>query len=82
MTNNIHPDLPDEDADERMVEIAAESMSEKLAQKRSEGCGGWHREECTTGQLRDLLSERLEKCDMVGVLNYAGMILAREKAGL
>lgn len=82
MAIEIHPELLDDVADERLVEIVAEAMTEKLDQKRREGRGGWHTHRCTTEQLRELLREHLGKGDMVDVLNFAGMILARERAGL
>jgi hypothetical protein len=73
--------LPDEKADQVMVEMVAHEMRKKLAKKREDGRRGWFKPECSNEILMEMLKEHLQKpsVDMVDILNLAGMILARQK---
>lgn len=81
MTAKLLPELHNENADELMVELASAAMMERLDEKRSEGAGGWHTENCTNDSLYWRLRASVENGKWVDVLNYAGMILARTDAG-
>lgn len=68
-------------ADELLVNQAAVSMREKLAQARGKGRGGWwDPQRCSTDALRQLLVEHVDKGDMRDVMNLAAMIHVRESA--
>lgn len=69
----------DDQADAVLVGFVGSEMRKRLAQKRSEGRGGWFGPNCTNNDLRDMLVENLQKGDMIDVINIAGMILARER---
>ena len=69
--------LPDEQADEILVRASGEAMRSKLARKRKEGYGGWHRNDCNTDLLRERLREHVEKGDPIDIMNFAAMIYVR-----
>jgi hypothetical protein len=79
------PGVAEEIMDQRLCDAARAAMREKLEKKSGQGRGGWwDRSRCSTGHLRQLLREHLEKGDMVDVMNFAAMIYVREcvdKAG-
>jgi hypothetical protein len=57
----------------------ARAMDAKLAQKRTEGRGGWHKPgECTVDDLREELMRHAEAGRWVNVANYAMMLWNRE----
>ncbi|MDY6868830.1 MAG: hypothetical protein SVT56_13195 [Chloroflexota bacterium] len=71
--------LPDETADHLMVTFATRKMREKLAEKRKEGRGGWFHDDCSEEHLINLLNDHIAKGDMVDILNFAAMILAKRE---
>jgi hypothetical protein len=77
--NSPPPKLSDAEVDKQMVDLVTAEMTKKLAQKRKEGISGWHTFRFTTEDLRKALREHVDKGDMVDVLNFAGMVLARER---
>lgn len=77
-----HPDHADTFMDEQLCLAASRAMKEKLEKKRAEGRGGWwHPEHCSTKELKEMLTEHIEKGDMVDVMNFAAMIYLREARG-
>lgn len=71
-------DLTDEKADIILTDQVTYLMKWKLAKKRKQGYGGWHKlNECSNEQLLQSLKEHVEKGDMVDVINFAGMITCR-----
>jgi len=59
------------------------AMEAKLAKKRREGRGGWHRpNDCDPGRLADALLDHLAKGDVVDVANFAMMLYNRGDGGL
>jgi hypothetical protein len=59
------------------------AMEVKLAKKRREGRGGWHRpNDCEPGRLADALLDHLAKGDVVDVANFAMMLHNRGDGGL
>lgn len=65
-------------ADEHLVTQAAQLMKSKLAKKRGEGYGGWHKQHsCNNEWLMQKLNEHVTKGDMADVMNFAAMIAAR-----
>lgn len=72
--------VPNEVADEILVEQASTAMAEKLAKVRTEkGRGGWHTKTCSTDDLMAKLLTKVEEGDMVDVMNYAAMIYVRNE---
>lgn len=72
--------VPNEVADEILVEQASTAMAEKLAKVRTEkGRGGWHTQTCSTDDLMAKLLTKVEEGDMVDVMNYAAMIYVRNE---
>jgi hypothetical protein len=66
-------------ADCRLVGYATGAMNEKLRIYRSKGRGGWWKQkECSLDFLRELLTDHVQKGDMVDVMNIAAMIFVRE----
>ncbi|RRW39839.1 hypothetical protein EGJ50_25345 [Pseudomonas luteola] len=60
------------------VERFARVMQIKLAQKRTQGGGGWEdRSQCSNAMLSQMLREHVEKGDPVDVANLAMMIHQR-----
>lgn len=83
---NDHPDelmgewlvgMPDEKADQLLVEKVAFDMRLKLIKKRKEGRGGWHTAQCSNAWLKEQMVKHIEKGDMIDVINFAGMIHCR-----
>ena len=69
-------------ADDRLRSYARMAMKDKLEIARLKGRGGWwNANECSIETLRRMLSEHMEKGDMVDVMNFAAMIYARECSG-
>ena len=66
----IHPD-------DLAVDRVGAAMKLKLAQKRTEGRGGWDTDECSQEFLSKLLREHVEKGDPIDVLNFAMMLHQR-----
>lgn len=54
-------------------------MGAKLAKSRSKGCFGWHTGFCTNADLKQKMVEHIGKGDMVDVINFAAMIMVRER---
>lgn len=78
-------DDPERDRDNAAVNTAAEAMKAKLAQKRKEGRGGWHkrfdpstRTGCYAETLAWSLIDHMEKGDPVDVLNLAMFLQHRD----
>jgi hypothetical protein len=68
----------DKAADDEMLNRVYMVMSQKLAQKRAEGYGGWHDpDQCSIEDLKQMLIDHLDKGDWVDILNFAGMIYVR-----
>lgn len=64
--------------DDVAVYVLAKAMKSKLAQKRSEGRGGWQSpDECSQELLSKLLREHVEKGDPVDVANFCMMLFNR-----
>lgn len=64
--------------DDMAVERFARVMQIKLAQKRTQGGGGWEdRSQCSNAMLSQMLREHVEKGDPVDVANLAMMIHQR-----
>ena len=76
-----HPDMAEAMADEKLCHYTALVMRESLGLSREKGRGGWWdpgRREIE--QLRAMLRDQVDRGDMVGTINVAAMILARDTA--
>ena len=62
--------------DDAAVEKLAESMKQKLAEKRAQGRSGWDTD-CTQQRLSDLLRQHVEKGDVLDVANFCAFLFAR-----
>lgn len=71
--------LPNEQADNLLVEMVACEMRKKLKKKRDEGRYGWFGPNCSNRDLFKMLEDHMEKGDMIDVINFSAMILARHK---
>jgi len=71
--------MPDEKADDILVDVVMHEMRKKLKKKRDEGRGGWFGPNCSNSVLRKMLKEHVEKGDPVDIINLAAMIMARTK---
>ncbi len=67
--------------DARLCEWSMVLMNEKLDEARSKGRHGWYDNEvCTIKDLKEMLSQAVDKGDMTDVMNFAAMINIRECA--
>ena len=85
MMDDLHNDpisTPDEVADSYLLLLARQGMSDKLADARDKGRGGWWSEECSNSDLLDMLKDHIHKGDMRDVMNLAAMIYCRETLGI
>jgi hypothetical protein len=65
-------------SDDIAVDLFAEKMKEKLAEKRDEGYDGWDDpDRCAIEHLRDLLFEHYTKGDTVDIANFCMMLYQR-----
>ena len=71
----FHPNGTPKLQDAHMVNVAADAMLKRLAQKRDEGASGWQTADPDT--LRNGLAVALADGRLVDVLNYAAMLLSR-----
>jgi len=65
MTHPLKLDIEDKATEKQIDEAAvawfADTMLDKLEQKRKEGRGGWYREDCSLDTLVTLLEEHMAK---------------------
>ena len=67
-------------SDEAALACFVHAQQVKLYRKRRQGYGGWDDEtKCSVADLRRLLTEHIEKGDMVDIANFAMMIWNRER---
>lgn len=78
----LRPEFRDEEADNCLVELAQDAMTEKLKIARNKGRGGWWSTECDTGDLLEMLKAHVDKGDMRDVMNIAAMIYFRQESGI
>jgi hypothetical protein len=71
--------MPDDVADGLLVDLVQHEMREKLKKKRDEGRCGWFGPNIQSHDLKKMLIDHIEKGDMVDVINFAAMILARKR---
>jgi len=58
-------------------------MANKLEKKRKDGRGGWWNPDIAMNEkLKEMLTEHIEKGDMIDVINLSAMIMVREENGL
>jgi len=82
MTIPITPRMSDVRACTAGITNLVKAMKEKLAKKRREGRGGWHRaNDCDPGCLADMLLDHLARGDIVDVANFAMMLYNRGDGG-
>ena len=61
--------------DDVAVDILADDMKKRLDKKRGEGRRGWHI--CSEEELSTLLTQSLEKGNLVDIANFCAFLLAR-----
>jgi len=71
--------IPDEKADELLVDAVMHEMRKKLKKKRQDGRGGWFGPNCSNAGLREILLEHIDKGDPIDIINLAAMIMVRTK---
>ena len=71
--------MPNDVADELLVDVVRHEMRKKLKAKRDDGRGGWFGPDCSNELLWEMLNEHIKKGDPIDIINLAAMIMARTK---
>jgi hypothetical protein len=69
--------MPDEQADELLVDFLSHEFRARLKEQRKRGRKGWFGPNVATPQLNAMLKKNLEQGDMIDVAILAGMIAGR-----